>query len=249
MQKQTFTPTNAVLENIQRGFALDEKYPRDSIIGVRRSQQIDNIRKYVKEGFDIEAVKDIYNTCRKLEKNLNFDTKAYDSGFTDDVINYYAHGGKSGFAWAKLTLKAAGLLPNTTEVIKAEGDKTSIDKIQVVKAQDTALMQVTYVAMNIGTDLHGDYSDEETVRLAKESFNKSLQSCYLFHAIETDLFSVAESYLAPCDLVLNGHFVQKGTWLMTLQVHSPALWDDILNETINGISIGAMATVIPENED
>jgi hypothetical protein len=38
-------------------------------------------------------------------------------------------------------------------------------------------------------------------------------------------------------------FVEKGSWLMTLQVHDPDVWEMIKSEDINGISIGAMAEV------
>ena len=116
-------------------------------------------------------------------------------------------------------------------------------ELQVAKALNEELMQVTYVAMQPGVDLHGDLVDLEEIRLAKESFNKSAQRANLFHLTMTDSFQVIESYLMPCDAVLNGHLVQKGCWLMTLQVNDPAVWEMIKSEDINGISIGAMADV------
>ena len=116
-------------------------------------------------------------------------------------------------------------------------------KKPIVKSLNEELQQVTYVAMKPGVDLHGDMVDLETVRLAKESFNKSAQRANLFHLTMTDSFEVIESYLIPCDVTLNGHFVEKGSWLMTLQVHDSDVWEMIKSEDINGISIGAMAEV------
>ena len=116
-------------------------------------------------------------------------------------------------------------------------------KKPIAKSLNEELQQVTYVAMKPGVDLHGDMVDLETVRLAKESFNKSAQRANLFHLTMTDSFEVIESYLIPCDVTLNEHFVEKGSWLMTLQVHDSDVWEMIKSEDINGISIGAMAEV------
>lgn len=116
-------------------------------------------------------------------------------------------------------------------------------KKPIAKSLNEELQQVTYVAMKPGVDLHGDMVDLETVRLAKESFNKSAQRANLFHLTMTDAFEVIESYLIPCDVTLNEHFVEKGSWLMTLQIHDPDVWEMIKSEDINGISIGAMAEV------
>lgn len=118
-----------------------------------------------------------------------------------------------------------------------------IKNVSVAKALNEELQQVTYVAMKPGVDLQGDMVDLETVRLAKESFNKSAQRANLFHLTMTDTFEVIESYLMPCDATLNQHFVEKGSWLMTLQIHDPDVWGMIKSEDINGISIGAMAEV------
>ena len=45
------------------------------------------------------------------------------------------------------------------------------------------------------------------------------------------------------DAELNGQFVAKGTWLMTLQVHDDDVWQMIKNDEITGLSIGAMSNV------
>lgn len=124
---------------------------------------------------------------------------------------------------------------------KVQVAKGAIQKI--AKALNEELKQVTYVAMLPGVDLHGDEVDLETIRLAKESFNKSAMRPNLFHMTMTDAFETIESYLAPADMVLNGNAVLKGTWLMTLQVHDDDIWQMIKDDEITGLSIGAMANV------
>lgn len=118
------------------------------------------------------------------------------------------------------------------------------NNVPVIKTLNEELMQVTYVAMlPDSTDLAGDFTSAEEVRKAKESFNNSEQRANLFHMSMTDTFSVIESYLAPADMILNNQAVLKGTWLMTLQVNDSDLWELVKSGDINGISIGAEATV------
>ena len=115
-------------------------------------------------------------------------------------------------------------------------------KEKIIKSLDNKLQQVTYVALQPGVDLHGDLIEVDEIRKAKESFNKSKTvKPNLFHLVNTSAFDVIESYQIPCDVTLSGHFVAKGSWLMTLQVHDSDVWEMIESEEINGISIGAMA--------
>lgn len=121
---------------------------------------------------------------------------------------------------------------------------TNIKVCKVEKSTKEELKQVTYIAMLPDeVDLHGDYTSAEEVRKACENFNRSAKRANLFHMQMTDKFEVIESYLSPTDFVLDDKFVKKGTWLMTLQVKDDQLWDLVKSGEINGISIGAMATV------
>ena len=239
-----YTPTNAVLENIQRGIAISDRYPRESYVAKQRLQQVE-LAKSVK--FDIKTIASMYHSLTKLEKGLDFNKKLWDGGCDDAVMTYYALGGKSGLAWSKSILKSEGILvSDKSKVTKAQTEEQGSDTVgslQVAKSLDKELMQVTYVAMRLGNDLAGDYSDANTVRLAKESFNKSLMKANLFHQEMTDKFSVIESYLAPTTMVLNKNLVEQGEWLVTLQIHDDELWQLIKDDEITGISIGAMAHV------
>lgn len=116
----------------------------------------------------------------------------------------------------------------------------------ITKSLDQELKQVTYVAMLPDSwDLQGDFTSAETVRKAKESFNKSAMRANLYHMAMTESFEVIESYLIPCDAVLNDYQIKKGTWLMTLQIHDDELWDMIIKDEITGISIGAVGVAEP----
>lgn len=248
-----FTPTSAVMDNISRGIALSKKYTRESHAAKQRTEQVELAKSFQEKGFDIKAVSTMYHTLTKLEKSLDFNKRLWDGGHSEEVIKYYALGGKSGLAWSKMVLKSEGVLnSNKQEITQAEINEVSKDavgQLNVAKAIDSELMQVTYVAMKIGTDLHGDFSDATTVRKAKESFNKSLMKANLFHQEMTDKFSIIESYLAPTTMVLNKNLVEQGEWLVTLQIHDKGLWQLIKDDEITGVSIGAMADVTTLLED
>lgn len=251
MNNKTYTPTQAVLDNIERGVALSKKYQRESQASKQRVQQVEVAKSYQTEGFDIKAVQNMYYTLTKLEKSLDFNKRLWDGGHSEEVIKFYALGGQSGLAWSKLILKQEGILTShKQEITQAQINEVSRDAVgslAVAKSLNEELMQVTYVAMKIGTDLHGDYSDTTTVRKAKESFNKSLMKANLFHQEMTDSFSIIESYLAPTTMILNSNIVEEGEWLVTLQVHNEEIWKMIKSDDITGVSIGAMANV--ENID
>lgn len=124
--------------------------------------------------------------------------------------------------------------------------KETTKNVSVAKALNEELQQVTYVAMKPGVDLHGDMVDLETIRLAKESFNRQLRKANLanlYHISKTNDFDIIESYLAPTDMTLNGNFVQKGEWLVTLSVTNNELWGMIKSDEITGVSIGAMCNI------
>lgn len=120
--------------------------------------------------------------------------------------------------------------------------------IQISKSVEPTLRQVTYIAMRANSvDAHGDFTSEDEVRKAKESFNRALMKkqtmSNLFHMFETTEFDVIESYTSPAEMTLNGEYVQKGDWLMTLQINTDKLWDMVLKGEVVGLSIGAIAKV------
>ena len=122
--------------------------------------------------------------------------------------------------------------------------------VSVRKATDDELKQVMFVAMSPDeTDLHGDVTSEEEVRKACHNFNQFCMKANLFHLVETDTFSVVESYIAPVDFILGDSQVNKGTWLVNLQIHNDEVWSMVKSGDINGVSIGALAHVINMEED
>lgn len=122
--------------------------------------------------------------------------------------------------------------------------------LPVVKAANEELKQVLFIAMVPDeVDLHGDETSEMEVLKACHNFNTFSMKANLFHLVETDTFSIVESYIAPTEFVLGEKIVKAGTWLVNLQVHDDAVWQLIKSGQINGVSIGALASVQNIEED
>jgi hypothetical protein len=250
--KHLYKVTQAVSNNMQRGIALKNKYKK------RKSASYSNTIEQVKKaeiifseselGLTLDSVKEIYNVLTKLEKSVDFRKRLEDKGPTEEIIKFYAYGGSSGLAWSRMILKEQNIVKShrgviTEADINKDGDDKTYGKIQVAKAVNEELMQVTYVAMKPGVDLQLDEVNLEDIRLAKESFNKSMMRANMFHMVMTDTFDIIESYLAPTTMILNKSVVEEGEWLVTLQIYDNALWNMIKNDEITGVSIGALASV------
>ena len=113
-------------------------------------------------------------------------------------------------------------------------------KIQIAKSQDEELKQGLYVVLEPDTvDYHGDTISPQEVRKACHNFNSNHAKANLFHLVNTDSFSVVESYITPVDMELNTQIIKAGTWMVNLQF-TDALWDDVKAGKFSGVSIGAM---------
>lgn len=99
------------------------------------------------------------------------------------------------------------------------------------------------------TDLHGDTYTEVEVEKACNNFNIHCRVANIFHQVETQKAEIVQSFVAPASFTLeNGVEVKKGTWLQWWHFPegdetSESLWQGVKSGDINGVSIGAMATV------
>lgn len=240
-------PTEAVLDNIQRGIALKSKFQRNSIASDNTLDIIKASKEAINSGFTLDVVKSMYRTLSKLECT-NLHNTLHDGGPSEDAIRFYAAGGSAGLAWSRLVLKDAGVITKYNKVITEADTKKQDDSkagaMPVVKAVEPALMQALYVVLEPDAiDAHLDTYDATEVRKACENFNKAHVKANLFHMIETTSFSIIESYISPVDMVFGEKIIKSGTWLVKLQFNNTDIYQDVLDNKFSGVSIGAMATV------
>lgn len=119
---------------------------------------------------------------------------------------------------------------------------TEQEYIQVAKSVNEELKQATFLVLSPEeTDLHGDIYSEDEVRKACHNFNQHSMAANLLHLVDTDTFSIVESYIAPVDMVLNDKVIKSGSWMCTIQVHSDEVWSDIKSGNLTGVSISGVA--------
>lgn len=125
----------------------------------------------------------------------------------------------------------------------------SEDTVEITKALDDEQRQALFVVLEPDVvDLHGDTYTAEEVEKACNNYNAHCQVANIFHQVETEEATVLQSFIAPSAFTLdNGVKVKKGTWLQWW--HFPetevgeALWQGVKSGDINGVSIGAKATI------
>lgn len=95
-------------------------------------------------------------------------------------------------------------------------------------------------------DAQGEYTDADEIRDACYHFMEAGAKFKLNHSGEPlDSVKLLENYIAPVTFELNGEVVKKGSWLMTLRVLDPELWQAIKEGRITGLSMAGYAYVEP----
>lgn len=147
-------------------------------------------------------------------------------------------------------MKFAEALATLIEKYFGESQGSQEAQVEVTKSLDDEKRMALFVVLEPDViDLHGDTYSAEEVEKACHNFNTHCQAANIFHQIETQKAEIVQSYTAPTSFTLdNGVEVKKGTWLQWWHFPegdetSDALWEGVKSGEINGVSIGAMATV------
>ena len=94
-------------------------------------------------------------------------------------------------------------------------------------------------------DSQGNYMTEEEITKAAYWFAKNGNQVDLQHCFEKcDGAAVVESYVAKCDMEIDGEGIKKGTWLMTMEISDAGVWESIQKGEITGFSMGGVGVYI-----
>lgn len=116
--------------------------------------------------------------------------------------------------------------------------------VQVVKATDEELKQATFLVLAPEeVDLHGDIYSPDEVRKACHNFNQYSMTANLLHLVETDSFSIVESYISQTEMVLGERLIKSGSWLIVTQMHTDEIWEEVKKGNLTGVSVGCIADV------
>lgn len=97
-------------------------------------------------------------------------------------------------------------------------------------------------------DTQGNYMTEEEITKAAYWFAKNGNQVDLQHCFQKcDGAEVVESYVAKCDMEIEGQQIKKGTWLMTMEISNDDVWASIQKGDITGFSMGGVGVYSTED--
>ena len=95
-------------------------------------------------------------------------------------------------------------------------------------------------------DAQGDTYDAETIRMAAwEYLDRFRNLGHMHKGLINGKARLVESYVAQCDMDIEGMKVRKGTWMMGVHVVDEGLWKRVRTGDLGGLSIGGFAKKQP----
>jgi hypothetical protein len=95
-------------------------------------------------------------------------------------------------------------------------------------------------------DAQGDVYSADEIRKAAWDYMVNFRNVGLMHkGLVNHRVRLVESYIAPVDMSIGGSTIKAGTWLMGLNVADDALWGQVKQGGLTGLSIGGFATKTP----
>lgn len=134
---------------------------------------------------------------------------------------------------------------------KAEDGKAPfLSSGRILKADAESHFVTGVVYEPLVEDVHGNFMTEDEITKAAHWFLKNSSKVDLQHSFDPlPGASVVESWIAKSDFDINGGKVQKGTWLMTMEVDDAGIWDAIQKGELTGFSMGGFGDYSEEDVD
>lgn len=134
---------------------------------------------------------------------------------------------------------------------KEDGGKaafTSYGRIVNADAENHYVTGIVYEPL--AEDSHGNFMTEEEITKAAYWFAKNGDKVDLQHSFEPlDGATVVENWIAKADFKIGGEAIQKGTWLMTVEVTDESVWEGVEKGEITGFSMGGIGNYSEEDVD
>lgn len=123
---------------------------------------------------------------------------------------------------------------------------TTYGRIVKADAENHYVTGIVYEPM--AEDSHGNFMTEAEITKAAYYFAKNGNKVDLQHSFEPlEGAAVVESWIAKADFEIDGEAIQKGTWLMTVEVADESVWEGIEKGEITGFSMGGLGNYSEED--
>ena len=134
-------------------------------------------------------------------------------------------------------------------ITKSENGSASFATFGRILKADTDSHFVTGIVYEpMVEDSQGNYMTEEEITKAAYWFAKNGNQVDLQHCFEKcSGATVVESYVAKCDMEIEGEAIKKGTWLMTMEISDADVWESVQKGEITGFSMGGIGVYSEED--
>lgn len=125
-------------------------------------------------------------------------------------------------------------------IVKSEDGTAKIQTVaRIIKSDSEAHFVTGIVYEPMVEDSQGNYMTAEEIEKSCYWFAKNGSGNDLQHNFEQQQgVEVVESWIAKADFDLGGEAIKKGTWLMTVEITDPAIFDSVQKGDITGFSMG-----------
>lgn len=121
---------------------------------------------------------------------------------------------------------------------------------RILKADSEAHYVTGVVYEPMEEDTQGNYMTAEEIEKAQRWFAKNANSIDLQHNFEKmESAAVVENWITKCDCQINGQDVKEGSWLMTVEVTDPDIYEAIEKGEITGFSMGGTGIYSTVDDD
>ena len=136
-------------------------------------------------------------------------------------------------------------------ITKAEDGQASFSSVGRIIKSDAEHHYVTGIVYEpMVEDTQGNYMTEEEITKAAHWFAKNGNSVDIQHCfMKADGVEVVESYVAKCDMEIEGQSIKKGTWIMTAEITDDDIWSAVEKGEITGFSMGGVGIYSAEDVD
>jgi len=136
-------------------------------------------------------------------------------------------------------------------ITKAEGGQAQFSTYgRILKVDDDTHYITGVVYEPMVEDAQGNYMTEDEIRKAAYWFAKNGDQVDIQHSFEAvDNVAVVENYIALCNMEIGEDLIAKGSWVLTVEVQDPAIWEAVQKEEITGFSMGGMGKYSEEDVD
>lgn len=136
-------------------------------------------------------------------------------------------------------------------ITKAKDGKANFTTAGRIIKVDSANHYVTGIAYEpMIEDAHGNYMTEDEIVKAAYWFQKNGDKVDLQHSFEElSGACVVENWVTKSEEVIGDTTVQKGTWLITVEVTDSDVWDQIEKGELTGFSMGGVGKYSVTDDD